>query len=175
MDAVGSSAPENCFRLSGELPLWDREGSAPLYWDICALYDNIHKTQGPQDEISRKALYLCTSKSICMAAICSAQALLAVPLQACHTPAQLKPPRHQVPPKQWVQQLVLSRAGLFHKPVSPSFVLWLPPTGAQGSHQPVWMDGDSLKCGRKKRHKIWKQMGHPVHAVNKITESQNGL
>lgn len=50
--------PENCFRLSGELPLWDREGSAPLFWGICALYNNIRKTQGSQDEISRKALYL---------------------------------------------------------------------------------------------------------------------
>lgn len=50
--------PENYFRLSGELPLWDRKGSAPLFWGICASYNNIHKTQGPQDEISRRALYL---------------------------------------------------------------------------------------------------------------------
>lgn len=49
---------ENCFRLSGELPPWDREGCAPLYWGIFALYNNINKTQGPQDEISSKAFSL---------------------------------------------------------------------------------------------------------------------
>lgn len=49
---------ENSFRLSDKLPLWDREGSSPLYWGISALYYNIHKTEGPQGEISRKALYL---------------------------------------------------------------------------------------------------------------------
>lgn len=114
---------ENSLRLSDKLPLWDREGSSPLYWGICALYYSIHKTEGPQDEISRKALYL-----------------VAHPEASAWLPSALQ--RHC--------------RNCHHGHVTPLCSLNSP--GAQGPHQPVWMDEDSSSVAERRPTEFGKRL-----------------